>query len=59
MLIVLQDYFLPLVPGRVSDRGGRDLLVNALDLHTIYMRIVSFVVPLPFGAVFFWQRYSA
>jgi hypothetical protein len=31
------------------------LIVNALDLHTIYLRIVCFLIPLPFGAAFFWE----
>ena len=31
------------------------VIVNALDLDTIYLRIASFVLPFPFGAAFFWQ----
>jgi hypothetical protein len=29
------------------------LIVNAFDLHAIYLRIACFVIPLPFGAAFF------
>jgi TIR domain len=29
------------------------LIVNALDLHAIYLRIVCFLIPMPFGASFF------
>jgi len=32
---------------------GHYLIVNALDLDSLYMRIASFVIPFPFGAVFF------
>jgi hypothetical protein len=31
------------------------VIVNALDVDTLYLRIASFVIPFPFGAVFFWQ----
>jgi hypothetical protein len=31
------------------------LIVNALDLDAVYLRIVAFILPFPFGAVFFWQ----
>jgi hypothetical protein len=31
------------------------VIVNAFDLDTIYLRLASFVLPFPFGAVFFWQ----
>jgi hypothetical protein len=29
------------------------LIVNAFDLHAIYLRVACFVIPLPFGAAFF------
>jgi hypothetical protein len=31
------------------------VIINALDLDTIYLRIASFIIPVPFGALFFWQ----
>ena len=31
------------------------VIVNRLDADTIYLRIASFIIPFPFGAVFFWQ----
>lgn len=31
------------------------VIVNALDINNNYLRIVSFVVPLLFGAAFFWE----
>jgi hypothetical protein len=31
------------------------VIVNRLDVDTIYLRIASFIIPIPFGAVFFWQ----
>jgi TIR domain len=31
------------------------LIVNALDLSTVYLRLVSFLVPLPFGVLFHRQ----
>jgi hypothetical protein len=30
------------------------LIINALNLDTLYLRIVSFLAPLPFGASFYW-----
>src|SRR5262249_446690 len=29
------------------------VIINSLDLHSVYLRIASFVIPLPFGAAFF------
>src|SRR5215813_12569272 len=29
------------------------VIINSLDLHSIYLRIASFLIPLPFGAAFF------
>ena len=34
---------------------AHDVIINRLDIDTIYLRIASFIIPLPFGAVFFWQ----
>ncbi len=34
---------------------AHDVIVNRLDVDTIYLRIASFIIPFPFGAVFFWQ----
>jgi hypothetical protein len=34
---------------------AHDVIINRLDVDTIYLRIASFIIPLPFGAVFFWQ----
>src|SRR5207253_11096029 len=31
------------------------VIVNALDLDTLYLRIVAFLVPLPFGAALYWD----
>jgi hypothetical protein len=31
------------------------VIVNALDLNTIYLRIAAFLVPLPFGAGLYWK----
>jgi TIR domain len=30
------------------------VIVNALDLHTIYLRLAVFLIPLPFGAALYW-----
>jgi TIR domain-containing protein len=35
------------------------LIVNALDLSTVYLRLVSFLVPLPFGMLFHRQARGA
>jgi hypothetical protein len=31
------------------------IIVNALDLNTIYLRIVAMIIPFAFGLLFFWQ----
>jgi hypothetical protein len=31
------------------------LIVNSLDIDTLWLRIVAFLLPLPFGAALYWQ----
>ena len=31
------------------------VIINALDLHSLFLRIATFLIPLPFGAGFYWK----
>jgi hypothetical protein len=35
------------------------LIINALDLHALWLRIASFLIPLPFGAAFYSKTRSS
>jgi hypothetical protein len=52
---LLRDIMIPVVVLVILHH----LIVNALDLSTVYLRLVSFLVPLPFGMIFHRQMRGA